>query len=284
MELRQQALSDIRKKGDTNMFLTCHYFSKVLMHNTEINVVIPTPEGNEQITEAGPTQRYDYENGLPVVYLLHGAYGDNSSWVRFSNIERYAQAHNIVAVMASVENSLYQDMVHGNKYLTFISEELPSFITTLFPVSKKREDTYICGFSMGGYGAWFIGLSCPEKYGKIAGMSAAMDVAGLSDEVQKGNIEAPFPFHDIFEDPAHLAGSDKDIFELYRRDAEKGCVPELYQACGTKDFLYQMNEDANRRLTEMGAKITYSVTPDAMHNWDYWDSELPKILDWMMQK
>lgn len=45
-----------------------------------------------------------------------------------------------------------------------------------------------------------------------------------------------------------------------------------------------MNEDANRRLTEMGAKITYSVTPDAMHNWDYWDSELPKILDWMMQK
>ena len=179
MELRQQALSDIRKKGDTNMFLTCHYFSKVLMHNTEINVVIPTPEGNEQITEAGPTQRYDYENGLPVVYLLHGAYGDNSSWVRFSNIERYAQAHNIVAVMASVENSLYQDMVHGNKYFTFISEELPSFITTLFPVSKKREDTYICGFSMGGYGAWFIGLSCPEKYGKIAGMSAAMDVAGL---------------------------------------------------------------------------------------------------------
>ena len=85
------------------MFLTCHYFSKVLMHNTEINVVIPTPEGNEQITEAGPAQRYDYENGLPVVYLLHGAYGDNSSWVRFSNIERYAQAHNIVAVMASVE-------------------------------------------------------------------------------------------------------------------------------------------------------------------------------------
>ena len=61
-------------------------------------------------------------------------------------------------------------------------------------------------------------------------------------------------------------------------------MPELYQACGTKDFLYQMNEAANRRLTEMGAKITYSVTPDAMHNWDYWDSELPKILDWMIQK
>ena len=46
-----------KKKGDTNMFLTCHYFSKVLMHNTEINVVIPTPEGNEQITEAGPDRK-----------------------------------------------------------------------------------------------------------------------------------------------------------------------------------------------------------------------------------
>ena len=98
------------------MFCTCHYFSLTLNHNVEINVIVPTPEGNEQITATGKEMRYDYENGLPVVYLLHGAYGDNSSWVRFSSIERYAQEHNCIAVMAGVENSFYQDMAHGGKF------------------------------------------------------------------------------------------------------------------------------------------------------------------------
>lgn len=65
---------------------------------------------------------------------------------------------------------------------------------------------------------------------------------------------------------------------------ENGVIPELYQACGTKDFLYEMNLDAKRRLEKMGAKLTWSETEGAMHNWDYWDKEIQKILDWMMNK
>lgn len=99
------------------MLCTCHYFSLALSHNVEVNVVIPTPEGNEQITAKGPQSRYDYEGGLPVVYLLHGAYGDNNSWTRFSSVERYAQDNNCIAVMAGVENSFYQDMAHGGQPL-----------------------------------------------------------------------------------------------------------------------------------------------------------------------
>lgn len=163
------------------MFLNCQYYSTALQHNTQIQVIIPTPEGQEQITGEETKKRYDYKKGLPVVYLLHGAYGDCSSWVRFSNIERYAQSHQIVAVMASVENSFYQNMYHGNPYFTYITEELPAFVTALFPVSEKREDTFVAGFSMGGYGAWYVGLSCPERYSKIAGMSAAMDIAELGN-------------------------------------------------------------------------------------------------------
>lgn len=264
------------------MFLTCHYFSRVLNHNTEINVVIPTPEGNEQITEQGPTTRYDYEKGLPVVYLLHGAYGDFSSWMRNSCVERYAQAHNIVAVMAGVENSFYQDMAHGNQWHTYMTEELPAFITTLFPVSKRREDTYTAGFSMGGYGAWYLALSRPDLYSKTASMSGALDIAECCRQCREGIIDGPFPWNNIFADPATLAGSDADLFELYRRDAEKGLVPELYQACGTKDFLIEMNRAANARFTAMGAKIIYGETEDAMHNWDYWDKEIQRILDWLV--
>lgn len=265
------------------MFLTCHYFSRVLRHNVEVNVVIPTPEGNEQITDQGTRSHYNYEAGLPVVYLLHGAYGDNSSWMRNSCIERYLQAHCCVGVMAAVENSFYQDMAYGNPYHTFMTEELPAYVTSLFPVSKKREDTFVAGFSMGGYGAWYLGLSRPDLYGKAASMSGALDIAASYQQGAEGTLDSPFPWHSIFRDPARLAGSDADLFELYRRDAGSGLLPELYQACGTRDFLIGMNRDAHARFTAMGAKITYHETEGHMHNWDYWDEEIQNVLDWLFR-
>lgn len=266
------------------MFLTCHYYSRTLMTNVEVNVVIPTPEGNEQITKGEKADRYDYEKGLPVVYLLHGAYGDNNSWMRFSSVERYAQEHTCIAVMAGVHNSFYQDMPHGPKYYTFITEELPAYITALFPASDRREDTFVAGFSMGGYGAWYLGLSRPEKYAKAAAMSGALDIAATYESGKSGALDSPFAWEDAFEDPEKLAGSDKDLFELFRRDREKGIVPELYQTCGTKDFLFEMNREAYRRLTDMGAEIEYHEVPEHMHNWDFWDREIRKIFDWFLPK
>lgn len=265
------------------MFLTCHYFSLVLNRNVEINVVVPTPEGNEQITAEGKAQRYDYEGGLPVVYLLHGAYGDNSSWMRFSSIERYAQAHNCIAVMAGVENSFYQDMVHGSRYFTYMTEELPAYITRIFPASKRREDTYIAGFSMGGYGAYFLALSRPDLYCKAASMSGALDIAALYEAAKSGTVDSPFDWRQSFGDVVdHLAGSDRDLFALYEKDKAEGLVPELYQSCGDQDFLFEINRAAYQRFTALGAQIEYHEVPDHMHNWDFWDLDIRRILDWML--
>ncbi len=265
------------------MFCTCHYFSLALNHNVEINVVVPTPEGNEQITAKGPEQRYDYESGLPVVYLLHGAYGDNNSWMRFSSVERYAQAHNVIAVMAGVENSFYQDMAHGGQYYTYMTKELPEYITRIFPASKKREDTFVAGFSMGGYGAWYLGLSRPDLYAKAASMSGALDIAGLHDAAQNGSVDNPFSWEDSFGDVANsLHGSDRDLFALYKKDKENGLVPDLYQSCGTEDFLFTLNQDVHRRFEEMGADIEYHEAEGHMHNWDFWDMDIKRILDWML--
>ncbi len=264
------------------MFMTCHYFSSLLKRNVEINVVVPTPEGNEQITAEGKASRYDYEKGLPVVYLLHGAYGDNNSWMRFSSVERYAQAHGCIAVMAGVENSFYQNLAHGSQYFTFMTEELPAYITRIFPASKKREDTAVAGFSMGGYGAWFLALSRPDLYGKAASMSGALDIAALYQSAQKGEVDSPFHWDESFgEDLEHLEGSDKDLFALLARDQKNGCLPELYQSCGDQDFLYELNQNVHKRVEEMGISTLYYEVPGHMHNWDFWDQDIRRILDWM---
>ena len=91
--------------------MTCHYYSSTLGNNIAINVIIPTPQGNEQIVDQDIQKQYQYETGLPVVYLLHGAYGDFSSWIRYSNIERYAQERCCAVVMASAGNYFYQDII-----------------------------------------------------------------------------------------------------------------------------------------------------------------------------
>jgi S-formylglutathione hydrolase FrmB len=262
--------------------MLCHYYSFSLKHNVEVNVIIPTPEGNEQITSEETKKKYSYEKGLPVVYLLHGAYGNYSSWMRFSNIERYASKHRCVVVMASADNSFYQDMKHGGAYHTFFTKELTTFITSIFPVSKRREDTYVAGFSMGGYGAWYLALSNPEIYSKAASMSGALDIAQLYGESKKGTIEAPFCWEDIFGNVENLTESDADLFELYSRCVANGNVPKLYQACGTEDFLYSMNKSVNERLKNMGADLYYEEGPGC-HDWDFWDEYIKKIFCWLMR-
>lgn len=264
--------------------LELHYFSFVMQNNVDITVVIPTPEGNEQITGEATQQHYRYAEGLPVVYLLHGAYGNHSSWTRFSCIERYCQAHCVVGVMASAHNSFYQDMPHGDKYLTFFTEELPAYITSLFPVSKRREDTYVAGFSMGGYGAWFLALRRPDLYSKAAAMSGALDIAASYEQGKAGSMDSPFPWKEAFADPEHLRGSDCDLLALYKKDKANGLVPKLYHACGRQDFLFAMNEQADADFRAAGADDLVYRVGEGMHNWDYWDKQIQDVLDWLLEQ
>ena len=63
-------------------------------------------------------------------------------------------------------------MLHGGKFFTYIADELPEIMRGFFPISAKREETFICGSSMGGYGALKIGLSRPERFGVIGSLSS----------------------------------------------------------------------------------------------------------------
>jgi S-formylglutathione hydrolase FrmB len=71
----------------------------------------------------------------------------------------------LVVVMPAVQRSFYADMNKGDKYWTFISEELPSLVEAWFPVSSGREDRFVAGLSMGGYGAFKLALRKPECFG-----------------------------------------------------------------------------------------------------------------------
>ena len=86
----------------------------------------------------------------------------------------------------------------------------------------------------------------------------------------------------MFDNPDALEGSGSDLFAQYQECRNKGCVPKLYQACGTEDFLYQMNQSAKARFLSMGADLTYNDGPGG-HDWNFWDQEIQNVLDWFLQ-
>ena len=143
-----------------------HIFSDVLGMSTSLHVILPQAT-TAQIGMVGERTAGD----PPVLYLLHGLSDDDSIWLRRTSIERYAADYGIAVVMPRVERSFYQDMAHGEKYWTYLSQELPAIVAQLFRVSIRREDTFVAGLSMGGYGAMRLALAQPERHRLGRGLS-----------------------------------------------------------------------------------------------------------------
>ena len=250
-------------------------FSTSLLTNTDIKVIIPTPD--EPFSQ-DDTPYYKPGKKYQTLYLLHGAFGDCSVWTRNTGIERYSQKHKLAVVMASVTNSYYLDMAHGSKFMTYMNNELPQFVNAIFPLSDKREDTFIAGMSMGGYGAYRLALENPYRFSCAASLSGALDIVDLMNRTK----DAPSPLNseNIFGSLPEY-GNENDLFQcIGKLKAEDIEMPRFYQCCGTEDFLYDSNINTQKKLLDFGIDLTYCEGP-GMHNWDYWDVEIQKVLDWL---
>ena len=150
------------------VYIHCNFNSEVLRMATDVNILIPDNDRVRQFRE---------KTNVPVkyqtLYLLHGFSCDYTYYLRKTNIERYADEHQIMVVMPSMYNSAYTDMKYGLEYYTYLSEELLDFVERTFPASAEKENRFVAGMSMGGYGAYKFGLSCPEKFAAVAGIAGS---------------------------------------------------------------------------------------------------------------
>ncbi len=215
----------------------------------------------------------------PVLYLLHGMSDDHTIWLRRTSIERYAASLGLAVVMPAAARSYYTDMHFGLKYWTFISEELPALVESFFPISDKREDTFAAGLSMGGYGAFKLALSRPDKFAAAASLSGALDPHELSKTTPDRNLE----HLTIFGDKS-IHGTPNDLYHVSRQLAKSGAEkPRLFQCCGTEDFLYQDNLKFKAHLESLSFDLTYEEGPGT-HEWGYWDTHIQKVLSWLPLK
>jgi len=252
-------------------FLSCDFYSESLKLSTSMSVILP----QKTFTQIGLSNESG-NSDFPVLYLLHGMSDDHTIWMRRTSIERYVASLGLAVVMPSAQRSFYADMQYGGKYWTFISEELPEIVKSFFRLSSSPDKTFVAGLSMGGYGAFKLAMTFPERFAAAASLSGVMDVYSFA------NSEAMREeFKGIYGDIESIHGSGNDLFHLASALAEKKCrKPKLFQCCGTEDFLYEDNLKYKAYLEKLGIELHYEEFP-GVHEWGFWDKTIQQVLRWL---
>jgi len=246
--------------------------SAALGKDVSVSIILPgIYKGAEQLAT----------ESVKVLYLFHGLSSDHRSWMTKTGIDRYATTRRIAVVMPNADRSWYTDTAYGMKYFTFVTEELPRVVHTYFRgLSKLPEDTYVGGFSMGGYGAMKAALTYPENYAGCFSLSGGFDVWSEQRWPREGEFRSIFGFD--LKEPAQLAGTDHDVFGLVRkRHAEGAKLPEIYSWCGVSDFLLDVNRQFHEELDSLGIKHLYEES-EGNHSWKWWDLHVQDALNYLM--
>ncbi len=255
--------------------------SQYLHGNTKISVFLPDcPRDRE------PGAFYTSGRKYPVLWLLHGTFGDHTDWVRRTMLEVYARERNLICVMPSGLNTDYVNwpgFAAGYDMWNYFLRELIPLIRGWFPASEKKEDNFITGLSMGGSGALKYLLNNPELFAAGCIMSWA-----------------PFHYDAMEDDSRYALGSDSQRwvnqvrnqggFEALKNSPENswrqileqhraGTLPKLYFTMGGEDFLsdYYLEFEAMCRREQI--PITFEMVEGFGHEWRFWDQALEKAMD-----
>lgn len=253
--------------------LDCRCFSDVLGVNVSFTAILPETTATK-IGMVGET----VTSPPPVLYLLHGLSDDHTIWQRYTSVERYVDELGLAVIMPAVNRSYYTNEAVGMEYFTFVADELPAKVQSLFRVSDRREDRFVAGLSMGGYGAFKLALTYPERYAAAASLSGALDIAG-NPRILGGESDPRMADRLFGPDP--IVGTDNDLLTLLDRlPADAADRPALYASCGLQDFLLPDNQVFEAACAAKGVALTMDYRPGD-HTWAYWDETIQDVLNWL---
>ena len=230
--------------------ININYESQTLGMSVRINAIIPQGRGNYK-----------------TLYLLHGMGGDCNTWITKSRLADYVDNTNIAVIMISGDNKCFVDNIHGRKYFTFLTDELIDICTKWFGLSCNREDRYIAGMSMGGYGAVHAALMKPDIYGKIFSYSGLLDIDKRFDNPQGINI------YQIFGERNQLSDNQFDVMNCLKEDYIKANVekyPEIFIRCGLQDSILAMSRQWSELAINAGLNVNYYEAA-GNHDFIFWD-------------
>ncbi|MGH9514674.1 MAG: alpha/beta hydrolase [Terriglobales bacterium] len=219
----------------------------------------------------------DYRNGgrFPVLYLLHGIFGDYKNWDNRTHLEDYAKDMGIIIAMPDADDSWYSNSatVPTDKFEDYIIKDLIPEIDGNFRTIRDRHARAIAGLSMGGYGAVKLGLKYPELFVFSGSLSGAFNATQNLDALRP---EFRIKLLEVFSSEGSSTRTENDVFTLLNARHEIP-YPYFYLACGTSDFFLDTNRAFAQQLSSRNLPYEYHETAGG-HTWAYWDGAVKPLL------
>ncbi len=262
--------------------MTYNYESEYLGGNHQISVIMP-----DKPREIAPEDFYRSGEKYKVLWLLHGTFGDNTDWIRRTNIELYASRRNLVVVMPAALNSNYSnwnEFMMGYRMYDYLTAELMPLIYGWLPVSDRREDNFIAGLSMGGRGTIKYAVNFPERFAAAAVLSAApQDFQQMRPGHEEMMLDTEnFRLKRSLNNAGGLAAfiaSHENVWDIIDRKAGTGTLPRLLFACGEDDSLIYRNLMIfKEHCKEIGLEAEWFTLPGYKHEWSFWDLAIQEAL------
>ena len=218
---------------------------------------------------ARSTERY------PVLYLLHGAGGDETGWTENGRtnvildnliadgklkplvvVMPYGYAYPPTSPLAEGPDAMKRQRDGFNRDLI---DDLIPFVQANYRVHADREHRAIAGLSMGGGQALGLGLSRTDLFSRVAGFSAAL---GVVTSPQAGGL-----------DFKSLVADSKTVNDRLKL---------LWVGCGTEDTLFKSNTEFAQLLQSSGVTHRFRSSEGA-HTWQVWRRYLNEVAPLLFQ-
>lgn len=227
--------SYLEKSGTELKDLT--FASTVLNREVKYSVLLP--------------KSFDWTREYPVLYMLHGAGGDNNDWLDKGSVSSHTGSVEtemvVVCPQASFDgfDTFYTDNFsdRGYDYETFFITE---FIPAIEAMYKGNGTRGISGLSMGGFGALYYGLKYADMFSGMYACSPAVAIEGAASIFDYIWVPGPSP---------------------------------MTVEIGTEDFLYESVVGFKEAMqwSPLLPDFTYIERPGS-HDWAFWSACTPKIL------
>jgi len=232
----------------------------------EVKVIsIPSKKMNKEISSTLilPDTYKDNDQRLPVLYLLHGAGDTHKKWNSATTIAKLVDEYNIICLCPDAgKTSWYFDSpIDPNyQYETFVSKECVEYLDKNYRTKANRQYRAICGLSMGGHGALFLGTRHKDVFSTAISLSGGVDIRPFSNKWDIKKRLGDIKTHKENWEKLTVINIIKEL-----KDNELS----LSIDCGDKDFFLEANRALHKQLQEDGITHTYLEMP-GKHNWDYW--------------
>lgn len=202
---------------------------------------------------------------LPLVIMLHGAWSTFWAWALIGGAHRQALAlmkagkiRPMVLAMPtdgnSGEGSFYAPQKNGRNIDAWIAKELPGMAARVEPRTQGAP-RFICGLSMGGFGALFLAAKYSALFQGVSAHSSVVDARNNTFMKSKQTVAA-LNF-----------GNKQMALEWWIKRSKK--MPPFKMDCGTEDSLYAPNLKLHKALVRAGIDHGFVSKPGG-HTWEYW--------------